>query len=176
MTAYVFVTLVSVVAPLVLACAGAPAAREQSTVSAEQATEARRAIARYLECEECTDGELEAVVRLGEVSVPVLAATLRGGIAPATREKLRLHLVATYEELKKYASTHADAQIPASEDEYVKMYLDNHDALYRIRAATALAAIGGPAASAALKEASAASVRPDVQAAIKDALAKLQKL
>jgi hypothetical protein len=136
--------------------------------------EARRVIAAWLECEECTDGELEAVTKVGEAAVPVLAASLRSGLAPATREKLRLHLTATYADLKKHASTHPESAVTATQEQYVDTYLANHDALHRIRAAKALAAIGGPAAKAALDEASRASLRPDVQAAVRDSLAKMK--
>jgi hypothetical protein len=170
----IFVMVVPLLCHAVSACGGESASSRQATPDPAQATEGRRVIAAWLECEECTDGELDAVTKLGDAAVPVLGASLRAGLAPATREKLRLHLTATYAELKKHASTHPESAVTGTEEEYVDTYLANYDALHRIRAARALAAIGGPAARAALEEVSRTSLRTDVQAAVQESLARMK--
>ena len=150
-------------------CPG-PIEPEKPTLTPEKAAEARRIIVAWLECEECTDGELEAVVKLGVVAVPSLAASLREGPSPASRELLRRHLITSYQKLKKYEATHPEAKVPMGQAEYVKTYMDNYLALYQVRAATALAAIGGSDAKRALEKALKAPVRNDVRAAIIDSL------
>ena len=132
----------------------------------EQAVEARRAIITWLECEECNQGELRAVVRLGPTVVPTLAATLKEGPSQASLEFFRRYLIATYRSLKKFESTHHQSNVLLTETDYVNQYLDNYLALYQIRAAEALAAIGGPAAKTALKEAMQLPLRPDVSAKV----------
>ena len=59
------------------------------------------------------------------------------------------------------------------EDEYVRMYLSNAEALYRSRAATALIKIGTPAAHRALAGGlKVDSLRPEVRERIEAALAE----
>lgn len=147
-----------------------PMKREKPTLTPQQAAEARRTIVTWLECEECTEGELEAVVKLGPVVVPSLVAILREGPSRASRESLRRHLISTYEKLKQYERTHPEAKVPMSEEEYVKTYMDNYMALYQIRAAKALAAVRGPAAKQALKEALRKPLRDDVKAVVREAI------
>jgi hypothetical protein len=139
----------------------------------QEATEARRTIVRWLECEECDGGELEAVVELGPAAIPTLAAVLRQGPSPAARESARLSLEASYAELEAHAAENPRDSVPVGRDEYVTMFLDNYEALYRIRAATALGAIGGPDAEAALRDAPRGA-RADVSQAVSAALDSLQ--
>ena len=150
-----------------------PPATASAQLSPEQAADARRQIVAWLECEECESGELEAVVKLGETAVPTLAATLREGPSPATREKVRLHLVDTYANLRKQAR--AESKVDMSEDAYVKMYMDNYDALYRVRSAQALAAIGGAGAQRALEAAKGYTLREDAREAVNQSLQKIRR-
>jgi hypothetical protein len=156
-----------------LAALGCRPAEEPGKLSPEEAAEARRTIVAWLECEECTDGELEAVVTLGKVAVPSLVASLQKGPAPASLELVRRQLAANYKAIVEYARTHPEAKIPMSEETYVKTYLDNYIALYRIRSAESLAEIGGPEAKRALEEALAANYRDDVRTVVKESLEKL---
>ena len=66
---------------LLTLCFLAPKCQHSGTspVPPEQAVQARRTIVNYLECEECRSGEAEAVVKLGQLAVPTLAATLLEG-------------------------------------------------------------------------------------------------
>lgn len=152
-------------------CFAAPECGKQGTsLPPQEAAQARRAIVNYLECEECESGEIEAVVKLGQVAVPTLAATLFEGPPQTSVEIYRRNLTARYRELKEYERTHPEAKVPGSEQEYVASYAGNYIAGYRVRAARALATIGGPEARRALDEASRLSLRQDVGSAVKVAM------
>jgi len=129
----------------------------------EEAAQARRTISAWFECEECEEGQLEAVVKLGPVVTPSLAATLRQGPSPAKLEELRRHLIANYRILKDYQKTHPETEVPMNQQEYVETYLGNYIALYRSRAAIALGRIGGDEAKNALDQAMKAPLREDVR-------------
>src|SRR5262245_31805690 len=139
----------------------------------EQSAAARHALLAWFEGEECTANELERVVGYGEAVVPNLAATLHGGLSPSKREEVRQHLQETYQALAAYAKEHKDSSLPKdaslqiSEKDYVDTYLDNAEALYRLRAATALGRIGTPAARQALERSlELEKLRPDVRRVI----------
>src|SRR5207247_2437372 len=140
---------------------------QDTRLTSARAAEARRTIVAWLECEECSSGELTAVLRLKERAVPTLVATLRDGPAPAKREQYRRHLVATYAAVTANEAA-AGRKLGLTEDQYVRTYEENYLALYRVRSATALGAIGGPQAKAALENAAAMSYRDDVRRAIAD--------
>jgi hypothetical protein len=147
----------------------------EHNLTPEQLTEARRSIITWLECEECTGGELDAVVKLGEIAVPSLAASLRSGPSQASRELLWRNLVGTYQKMREYETTHPQLSISPGDEEYVKNYMANYIALYQVRAATALAAIGGSDAKRALEEAMQAPLRDDVKAAVRVSIEKLKR-
>lgn len=151
---------------------GCPKEPEPPTVTMEpeEAAEARRMIVEWLECEECENGELEKVTGLGEGAVPTLAATLEEGPSAASRESYRRHLVQTYNRTMEYARTHPEAELDMTEEEYVDAYMGNYVALYRNRAAIALAAIGGDYARAALEKARDAELREDVRNTVAEKL------
>jgi len=148
---------------------------DKSNPDAERAAQSRRMIISWLECEECTDGELQAVVRLGDVVVPSLTTILRDGPSPSRREIARRSLVDAYRQLRAYGETHPEASITMSEDEYVEMYLGNYVANYQTRAATALAAIGGDRAKQALEAAMTAPSREDVRQVVAKSLEEMNK-
>jgi hypothetical protein len=170
-------SLIAVAACALLACGRetpqTPPAGTAGQPSPEEAANARRQIVAWLECEECETGELEAVVKLGQTAVPTLAATLREGPSPAAREKLRLHLVDTYAKLK--GQTRPESKIDTSEEGYVTMYMDNYDALYRVRSAQALAAIGGADAQRALEAAKGYNLREDAREIVNQSLQKIRR-
>jgi hypothetical protein len=151
-----------------------PSGVDPSRLTSDQKAEARRTIIAWLECEECTEGQLEAVVKLGAAAVPSLAASLREGPSQASREVYRRNLAATYRELKDYERTHPEAHVTMSEEEYVRTYMENYVALHQTRSATALGAIGGPEARRALEEASRAQFRDDVMHAVQTSLGKMR--
>lgn len=163
-------------AVLVLAVAacgpGKPEPEPVVELTPEQSEQIRQSLVTWFECEECEAGELEAVVEHGAAVVPSLVATLRAGSSPASRELLRRELDRRYTELKEYERTHPNAKVAGTREEFIEMYLSNFDAQYRVRAATALAAIGGDTAEAALREALDKAPREDVRSVIADALDK----
>jgi len=135
----------------------------------EDATEARRAIVAWLECEECWGGELGAVAALGDDAVPLLAATLDAGLSPASRAKLEAQLGAYYDQAEKRGA----AALRWSRKDFVAHHLATRDAGYRSRAAEALGRIGGRDAESALRDALAKPQRPSVEQSIREALARL---
>jgi hypothetical protein len=141
-------------------------------LSQEAAAQARRTIVHWLECEECTEGELDSVVKLGPVAVPTLTATLIEGPSPAKREEQRVHLVDLYRQQVDYAKSHPQAAPKLSEEEFVKLYAANLLALYRTRSAMALERIGGPAAADALQRALKLPLREDELAVIRPAASR----
>ncbi len=157
-------------AAFALACPGEEPEPGPSELTPEEAAEARRTIVDWLECEECEDGELEAVLKLGKTAVPTLAATLAGGPSAASREQLHRHLTKSYAEITEYSRTHPEAKLEMNEKEYIEAYMSNYVALYRSRAATALARIGGDEARRALEAAQNAGLREDVQRVVDEGL------
>jgi hypothetical protein len=139
----------------------------------EQSLELRKAVVTWLECEECTDGELDRLLKYGEVAVSTLAAVLDRGPSPASVEKYRLHLESSYRKLVEYSRTHDDVKIDQSEDEYVKQYLENYQAHYAVRSAQALAKLGGVEARRSLEAASQRKMREDVNQVVQDSLKTL---
>ena len=80
---------------------------------------------------------------------------------------MREHLITTYKKLKVYEKTHPEAKISMTqEQQYVKTYLENYDALYRVRSATALRTLGGPQSREALERASKLPLREDTKQAV----------
>jgi len=115
---------------------------------------------------------LDAVKNLGSVAIPSLAASLREGPSPASRESLRRHLLETYEELKAYEETHPKQKVAQSKMEFVNTYMENYVAQYQIRAAQALAAIGGPEAQKGLSDALKVTLSDDVRIVVREALGR----
>lgn len=153
--------------PPVLAATPAPSAEEQAAA-------ARRTIAAWLECDECTDGELEAVLRLGSRAVPTLSATLERGPSPAARELARRELRARYAELEQRARARG-TPLPATDvDAWLDRQIEAYVARYQVRSAQALARLGGPDAQRALLAAQASgSLRADVAGEVRKALDEL---
>lgn len=142
-------------------------------IDVKKSEEIRTRLVEWLECEECTEGELEALTAFGREVVPMLAKTLVQGPAPASRELLRRDLVRRYHELQRYAATHPEEGLgDLTESEFVDLYLGNYVALYRVRAAQALGAIGGPEAERTLQSALQMELRKDVAAAVREAAAR----
>jgi hypothetical protein len=129
----------------------------------------------WLECIECTDGELKAVVQLGPQALASMTASLMKGPSPASREAMRRYLLSSYKRLKEYEATHPDFHMGQSEEEYIAFYMDNYDAQHRIRAAMAIAAIGGPDAkkALALSDAELKGLRLDVKKAVEESQRKV---
>ena len=105
----------------------------------------RRAIQRWLLCDECSDGELDSVVAAARRNrvVDALGDALNGPPV-AGRENIRLQTQAMYERIPS-------PLVPQAE--FVQHFVDNYVATYQSRAAIALGRIGTPRARAFLLEA-----------------------
>lgn len=144
-------------------------------LSPEDSLAVRKAVVAWLECEECTDGELEGVVKFGELAVPTLGATLERGPSPASLEKVRMHLESSYRNMVEYARTHDEVKIDQSEEEYVKQYLENYQANYAVRSAQALAKLGGPEARKLIDAAGKRKLRDDVSVVVQESAKTLSR-
>lgn len=157
-----------VIALLLSACCGwAPRPRP---VAPDESNRIRTSLVEWFECEECEEGQLEAVVRHGELAVPSLVATLRGGPSAASREMLRQGLEERYAQIVAYGREHPAVKPGSGKDEFVAMYLEKFDAQYRVRAAQALGAIGGVKAREALSSFLPGAKRDDVRESVVRAL------
>lgn len=142
---------------------------------AQDSAELRRALLAYFECEECTDGELQTLLKFGERATPSLAAALRQGPSLAKREQARLAYEAAYEELTAYARAHPkNVRVPMTKEQYLGTYLGNYEVLHKTRAARALAEIGGPEARAALQQALGAEKSEEVKRVVAESLARVR--
>jgi len=144
-------------------------------LSPEEKTEVSQAVIAWLECEECDDGELNALKKYGKLAVPTLIATLAKGPSPASLELMRRGLEVRYNNLVEYAKSHRNIKVAQSKDDFVAHYMNNYVALYQIRSALGLAAIGGKEAGEALQRASRTPYRSDVLEVIKEQLTLMRK-
>ena len=135
----------------------------------ETASQLRQALVTWLECEECTEGELEALQKFGQAAVPALGHVLARGPSAASRERVRRHLETSYAGILVTAKK-TDEKVELSQEEYVKYYLGNYVGNYQVRSAQALATIGGEEARRHLGAAiSSKTLRADVQSAVEAA-------
>lgn len=133
----------------------------QSRLSPSQAQSAVIALSAWLESDHGDPDDLAAVLTFGQAVVPSLAAALAAGPSAARRTRLRTALETGYTARKPGG---------ASREEYVRYYMGNFEAMYRVRAAQALAAIGGPAARDAIRQSMEIEKREDVRATLKELL------
>lgn len=126
----------------------------------------RRVIDGWLMCIECNNAQLDSVRALGvrkpQAAVDTLSRDLLGGPVDLRQVNLEGQFAASYQALAEQATSEGDS-VGLSEAEYVSHYLASLGAVYRMRAAIALALIGGPEAgnalNAALDSAAAGSPR-----------------
>ena len=106
-------------------------------------------VRRWLLCDDCTAGELNAVVGMGGRAVPTLVAALAGP-STAKRENVRRQIEESYARLAQFPSPDP---VPLSQSEYVARYLNNYVARYQSRAVEALGGIATAQARSALRDA-----------------------
>ena len=120
-------------------------------------------IGRWMECEECDEGELQAVVAMGSGAVQALSSHLIQG-PPADRlEALDATLRASHARI-------AGTEGAESQAAFLERYRGNYVAKYQSRAAQALGAIRSPDALRALAQVDTASARIEVREAVRVAL------
>ena len=129
-----------------------------------------RTVLTWLECEECTAEQLNAVIRLGPPALPFLKSGLSVGPSDDRRKQLTLHLRHEYKNLLDYRASHRDSTIPLSENQYVNAHAVNLTNQYGTRSATALGAIGGPIAKAILQKSQQEELTEVVRDAVQQAL------
>ena len=128
---------------------------------------------KWLECEDCIDGELQALVKLGTPAVPSLGAALRSGPPQNKRTAYQTQLSATYQQAVAYAKTHPEAPVPTTEADYIRRHMDNQVTRYQIRAANGLGAIGGPDAKKELTQALGLPLPTAVLVSVREALLRI---
>ena len=133
----------------------------------------RRLVFGLMECDECASGQADSVVALGQRVVPTLTTLLLQGPAAEDVIRYRQHLQDLHRRLELYAATHPGTRPPRSDLVYVGRYLNNYIATYQVRAAGALARIGGARARQTLDSAATRPWRSDVADAIQAALDSL---
>jgi len=123
---------------------------------------------RWLECVECNQGELTAVLARGAPVLPPLRQVLLQGPDSTKLRVVEDYLAQRAQRIQDsvplppihppphHGQLNADAQL------YVDTFLSNYTAVVERRAALALAKIGGPEAKVALQQASALNLRSDV--------------
>lgn len=149
--------------------------QSEPVLTQQEKEDALRIIMDYLQCEECENGELEKVVKLGTVAVPILISTMRNGPAPAKLMEHEEHLKSAYNEMVEYEKTHPDSKVTVSQEEYLKIYESNFKALFQIRSIEALVLIGGDQAAQEIRKFQSEEMdREDVRVALDSAVKKLK--
>ena len=133
----------------------------QYRVPPERAAAARQALLAWFECVECTDFELEKLLKYRREVEAALVHVLENGPSPAVRA-----------EIENRVRDQLDANAWRAEKErFVQMSVGDADSAYRLRAVKALARLKTPIAKRALQEAAHdATLRPDVRATATSAL------
>jgi len=115
-------------------------------------------------CEECDRGERARLVALGDTAVPLLRALLFDGAPADRKERMQAYLAPLRDS--------GQGRPPAS-SAILAGVLSNYDMLYRVKAASALSAIGGANALRALCDARRRNAAdPTVERAIDTAIAR----
>jgi hypothetical protein len=127
----------------------------------------------WLLCEDCLDGELQALVRAGAPTVPLLAAALDAGPPQTNRDEARQRFLATHHSMTDYALTHPSSPVPTSEAEYVQRNLDHYVTMYQLKAARGLGAVGGPDAKRELTQALGLPLTADILTVVREVLGKM---
>lgn len=145
---------------------GSPGAGQSpATLRSGQQASVDKIVYAWMQCQDCMAGERERVVSLGGTAVPRLRAILKEGPPPS-------HMAAIQKSLQ-YLVSHADSgRVPSRRA--LAAQLDAFQSMYRVRAASALAGIGGRAALSALCAGVASSAPGSVvRAAARAGVAKL---
>lgn len=121
-------------------------------LTAQESGAALRAILDYLECEECTDEEMQKVVKLGETATPTLIRIMNEGPAPVKMAEAESAIRDNYRNLEDFETDHKSSSVSATEREFVSTYLENYKASFQIKAIKALVPIGGETANTALRD------------------------
>jgi len=135
------------------------------------------AVRRWLECNECRRFELTRLVQAVSLRPAIfdqLALIAHEGTSPVLRARNLAHLKRVWTKVQDFAEDRPDVEPKMSLERYLEVYGGKYQALAQIKAAAALAAIGGADAAEALAEALAharhSDADPDVIEALEAAL------
>jgi hypothetical protein len=103
-----------------------------------------RVVSRWLLCDECQEGELQAVLALGDRGQKAMEKALKNGPPADRRDNMRRKIEATYRRIPNPSTIR---------QKYLDHYLGNYVATYQSRAAIALRRFNTPTAHAALLDA-----------------------
>ncbi len=144
--------------------------KPQRPADSVRLTSAHEALTAWFECEECVDGELQAVLALGPKVVPALADALLSG--PSVQDRLRVEseLQLRYRELSSFANQTPDTLFTLDQSTFVQLYRANYVARIQGRAAWALAELDDPKAEQALRKGLRGDLRADVRQGVEAAL------
>jgi len=145
-----------------------------AAVTANEPEDARLALASWIRCIECKDGELDRLTKFGQVIVPHLSTMLAGGPAQSTRDRVQQLNIVTYEKLKAYATRYRHSRFSIDREVFLRIYFDNFVFHYRSRAAHALAAVGGERAEQALAEALEATTHAALKVQLQNLLEQVR--
>lgn len=134
--------------------------------SFEPAEASRRALVSWLECNDCPDSDVFKLKPFGQSLMPLLNLAVLEGPSRASEELVRSGLSTRWDEMREYAATHPESDIPGTREQFVS--------LYQIRAGLALVVVAGPAARSVLIEAVRRAEREDVRKSLQQYLAQMQ--
>lgn len=127
-------------------------------------TAAQAALLAWLECVECSDGELERLVPHAALVGPALSDILSQGPSPSQRARIEDQVRADWMSLSPSAQVYG-------EKEYVQVFSQNAEVQYQIKATQALARFAAPQYDRALLAANQnPKLRPEVRQALRAAL------
>jgi hypothetical protein len=152
----------------------APAGRAQPAGQPSTPASVQTVVTSWLECDDCSEGQMEAVVKLGASAVPSLTDSLLNGLPKTRRDAHTKHLLNRYRAMKEYEKTHPEPPVRQTEQEFVNRYVEKYEMSHRTRAARALGRIGGPQAAGALDKALALPLSAEVLTVVKQARAGIK--
>jgi hypothetical protein len=142
-------------------CAGCSPANGDERADTSQA---QAALSAWLECVECSDGELEKLVPHTSLVGPVLVEILSHGPSPSQKARIEDRLRADWRSLAPSARVYG-------EREYVEVFSQNAAVQYQIRAIQAFARFAAPQYDRALLDAyENPRLRPEVLQEVRVAL------
>jgi hypothetical protein len=121
-------------------------------------------VERWLDCVECTDGELKKVSEAGNAAVPALRIVLLTGLAPERRKNMQQALRAQY----RLLATQVKLGTRITELEFIEQNLTRSERIQRIRAAVALGIIRTEESLIALR----AAKDVDLELAVRDVVTR----
>ena len=139
-------------------------------VTETQFNSIQRIVRAWLECEECTEGQLAAVRSLGISAIPTLMSALNDGPSWLTLVRLKRYLKNSYEEANAHQQATNKPPIAIERDRYVRLHVEGAVLRYQLRAAKGLKAIGGPVAKQSLQNALQMNLPSSVESFIRQSI------